>query len=297
MTLFALRGFLVEFPALHFPDGALALKFFLQNFQGLVNIVVVDDDLQVFAPKSIFTHPFGQKKKAVERLFWATLAGVIAKGARLVHSQFLKNCGILRPVAVSTACWHGPITKIMAIRKIARMGHPILRQIAQPVPDPTAPEIQALIADMIETMKDADGAGLAAPQVYESLRLVIFHAPGDRAENGDPTAQTAPLTVLVNPEIEILGNEMAEGWEGCLSVPGLRGLVPRYTHLRYSGVDQQGRVIEREARGFHARVVQHECDHLDGLLYPQRMTDMSQLLFESEARHWIESQDLKGSDE
>jgi len=180
----------------------------------------------------------------------------------------------------------------MAIRKIARMGHPILRKTAEPVPDPAAPEIQALIADMIETMKDADGAGLAAPQVYESVRLVIFHAPGDRSEADGDGAETAPLTILINPEIEILGNDMAEGWEGCLSVPGLRGLVPRYTHLRYSGVDQHGKLIEREARGFHARVVQHECDHLDGVLYPQRMTDLSQLLFESEARHWTQRQDL-----
>jgi len=184
----------------------------------------------------------------------------------------------------------------MAIRKIARMGHPILRKTAEPVPDPAAPEIQALIADMIETMKDADGAGLAAPQVYESVRIVIFHAPVDRAEAGGDGDETAPLTILINPEIEILSNEMAEGWEGCLSVPGLRGLVPRYTHLRYSGIDQNGRLIEREARGFHARVVQHECDHLDGLLYPQRMTDLSQLLFESEARHWIGRQELKGSE-
>ena len=184
----------------------------------------------------------------------------------------------------------------MAIRKIARMGHPVLRQIARPVADPTAPEIKALISDMIETMKDADGAGLAAPQVYESVRLVVFHAPPDRSESENAAEETAPLTVLINPEIEILGDHVAEGWEGCLSVPGLRGLVPRYTHLRYSGVDQEGRLIEREASGFHARVVQHECDHLDGLLYPQRMTDLSQLLFESEARHWIGRQDLERPD-
>ena len=176
----------------------------------------------------------------------------------------------------------------MAIRKIARMGHPVLQKVAAPVADPSDPAIQALIDDMIETMEDAQGAGLAAPQVYESLRLVIFHAPPERAEEGEMEAQGS-LTVLINPEIEILGQEMEDGWEGCLSVPGLRGVVPRYTHLRYSGIDRDGHLIEREAGGFHARVVQHECDHLDGILYPQRMTDMAKFIFESEAKHWIEA--------
>lgn len=172
----------------------------------------------------------------------------------------------------------------MTIRKIARMGHPVLRRIAHPVDDPADPEIQRLIADMVETMMDANGAGLAAPQVHEDLRLVIFHAPAERAS--DPEQETAaaqaPLTVLINPEIEILGDDTAHGWEGCLSVPGLRGLVPRHTHIRYSGLDHRGEPISREAQGFHARVVQHECDHLDGILYPQRMDDLSNLVFESE---------------
>ncbi len=178
----------------------------------------------------------------------------------------------------------------MAIRKIARMGHPILRSKARRVEDPRDPEIQRLIADMIETMIDANGAGLAAPQVYVPLRLVIFQAPPDRsvtdADNGEEAFDhTAPLTVLINPFIEVQSAEMQSGWEGCLSVPGLRGMVPRFTHIRYTGVDQHGAPILREARGFHARVVQHEVDHLDGVLYPARMRDLGQLIFESEMPH------------
>ncbi|ABS63682.1 peptide deformylase [Parvibaculum lavamentivorans DS-1] len=179
----------------------------------------------------------------------------------------------------------------MAIRKIARMGHPVLRGIARPVPDPTAPEVKALVRDMIETMIDANGAGLAAPQVYEPWRIVVFQAPESRLPEGvDETEafdHTAPLTVLINPEVEILTEEMEKGWEGCLSVPGLRGSVPRHTELRYRGYGLNGELIERRARGFHARVIQHECDHLDGILYPQRMDDLAELIFESEARAWL----------
>lgn len=165
------------------------------------------------------------------------------------------------------------------------MGHPVLRRPAEDVADPTAPEIQALIEDMMETMEDADGAGLAAPQVHVPLRVVIFHVPGERAEDeGD--AEAVPLTVLINPVIEPLTEEKALGWEGCLSVPGLIGAVPRFTHIRYSGLAPDGSRIERVAEGFHARVAQHECDHLDGILYPQRMTDLSLLMFREElVRH------------
>jgi peptide deformylase len=183
----------------------------------------------------------------------------------------------------------------MAILKIARMGHPVLAQIAKPVADPTAPEIRALVADMVETMIDANGAGLAAPQVHVPLRVVVFQAPPERAPEGmddeESYDHTAALTVLINPAIEILTDEREDGWEGCLSVPGLRGLVPRATELIYRGVGLDGVPIERRARGFHARVVQHECDHLDGVLYPQRMTDLGQLIFESEIRHRIEADD------
>ncbi|HUD53199.1 peptide deformylase [Parvibaculum sp.] len=176
----------------------------------------------------------------------------------------------------------------MAILKIARMGHPVLSRVAEPVADPTAPEIRALVADMIETMIDANGAGLAAPQVYVPKRVVIFQAPPERAPEGIDEAEafdhTVALTVLINPEIEVLADGMETGWEGCLSVPGLRGLVPRYTELVYRGQGLDGETIERRARGFHARVVQHECDHLDGILYPQRMSDLADLIFESEVR-------------
>lgn len=165
----------------------------------------------------------------------------------------------------------------MAILKIARMGHPVLRRPADPVPDPTAPQIRSLVADMIETMTDANGAGLAAPQVHVPLRVVVFHVPEERArrENEEP----APLTALINPEIVALTDDKIEGWEACLSVPGLAGKVPRYSRIRYSGLTPEGGLIEREVQGFHARVVQHECDHLDGILYPQRMADLSTLVF------------------
>jgi peptide deformylase len=183
----------------------------------------------------------------------------------------------------------------MAILKIARMGHPVLAQKAEPVVDPAAPEIRRLIADMVETMIDANGAGLAAPQVHIALRLVIFQAPESRTDQELPEVErfdhTAPLTVLINPAIEILGAEKEAGWEGCLSVPGMRGVVERPAHIRYRGIDQNGKPLERVARGFHARVVQHECDHLDGILYPQRMADLSKLIFESEARHWVKEEE------
>ena len=167
----------------------------------------------------------------------------------------------------------------MAIRKIARMGHPVLKARAEEVDDPTTPEIQGLIADMIETMIDAEGIGLAAPQVHESLRLVMFEIPADRLKEGE---DAVPLTVLVNPVVEPLGEEMVDGLEACLSLPDLAGTVPRYEQVRYSGRGPAGATIEREVRGYHARVVQHECDHLDGILYPMRMDDLTTLSFVSE---------------
>lgn len=179
----------------------------------------------------------------------------------------------------------------MAILKIARMGHPVLSHPAAPVEDPRAPGIRQLVADMIETMEDAPGTGLAAPQVHVPLRLVIFKVEAARASREDgPEAEglqngAVSLTVLINPEIEPLGEDKALGWEACLSVPELAGEVPRYTAIRYRGLDPEGQTIEREAKGFHARVVQHECDHLDGILYPQRMLDLKKLVFASELRH------------
>jgi peptide deformylase len=175
----------------------------------------------------------------------------------------------------------------MAILKIAKMGHPVLRRHADEVEDPTAPEIRQLCQDMLETMQDAPGTGLAAPQVHVPKRVVLFLVSSLRAAHEGEDATEVPLTVLINPVIEPLSDEMAEDWEGCLSVPGMRGVVPRHTHIRYRALSLSGEVIDREARGFHARVVQHECDHLDGILYPQRMTDLSKLIFNSEERHWM----------
>jgi peptide deformylase len=167
----------------------------------------------------------------------------------------------------------------MAILKIARMGHPVLLQKCAAVSDPGAPEIRRLVADMIETMEDAPGVGLAAPQVYQPLRLFVFRVPGPRQDSEDGPV---PNTVLINPTVEPIGEERALGWEGCLSIPGLRAAVPRAARIRYRGIDCDGNVIEREATGFHARVVQHEYDHLDGILYPMRMSDFRYFGFTDE---------------
>ena len=177
---------------------------------------------------------------------------------------------------------------LMAILKIARMGHPVLRRKADPVADPSYPEIRALIADMVETLADIGGAGLAAPQVHVPLRVVIFQVPEQRL-SGRPGDQPQALTALINPVIEPMGEAMELGWEGCLSVPGLKGAVPRFAQIRYRGLGLDGAAIDRTVEGFHARVVQHECDHLDGILYPQRMTDMRLLMFVEEgARYPVE---------
>jgi peptide deformylase len=167
----------------------------------------------------------------------------------------------------------------MAIREIIRMGHPCLARIADPVADPTAAEIGRLAADMAETMEDSSGAGLAAPQVGVSLRVVVFHVPAGRA-----AGEAVPLTVLVNPVIEPLDEEQTLSYEACLSLPGLTGEVPRFRRVRYRGVGLDGAVIERVAEGFHARVVQHECDHLDGILYPMRMRGLETFGFVDEVR-------------
>ncbi len=160
----------------------------------------------------------------------------------------------------------------MAVREILKMGDPRLLRQAEPVTAFDTPELHELIADMFDTMHAANGAGLAAPQIGVNLQLVIF---GFSNNARYPDAPPVPETVLLNPVLTPLSDEMEEGWEGCLSVPGLRGVVPRYTSLRYQGVDPYGQPIDREVDGFHARVVQHECDHLIGVLYPMRVKDFS----------------------
>lgn len=175
--------------------------------------------------------------------------------------------------------------------KIARMGHPVLGSPASPVEDPESDVIRRMVADMIDTMADAGGVGLAAPQVYAPVRLVIFHIPpardaDERYEDAGLAGEDdeAPLTVLINPAFEPLGEDVLGAWEGCLSVPGMTGFVPRYRSIRYWGASLGGEKIERRVTGFHARVVQHELDHLDGLLFPMRMTDLGRFGFSEEIR-------------
>ena len=166
----------------------------------------------------------------------------------------------------------------MAVREILKMGDPRLLRVAQPVRDFGTPDLLALVADLHDTMVAANGAGLAAPQIGVDLQVVLF---GFQHNERYPEAPPVPMTVLVNPVITPLSDAEEEGWEGCLSVPGLRGVVPRWSRIRYSGFDAQGRPLEREAEGFHARVVQHECDHLIGRLYPTRMRDLTRFGFTS----------------
>jgi peptide deformylase len=164
----------------------------------------------------------------------------------------------------------------MAIREILKMGDPRLLRQAEPVQQFGTPEMDLLIADMFETMRAVNGAGLAAPQIGVNLQLVIF---GFKKNQRYPDAPEVPETVLINPTLTPLGDEQDEGWEGCLSVPGLRGVVPRWSRLRYEGRDEKGNRIDRTVDGFHARVVQHECDHLIGVLYPMRIKDFTRFGF------------------
>jgi peptide deformylase len=162
------------------------------------------------------------------------------------------------------------------IREVLRMGDPRLLEKAAPVTEFGTPQLQSLLDDMRDTMADLSGAGLAAPQIGVGLRVVIF---GVKANARYPGAEEVPDTVLINPRLEPLSDEVEEGWEGCLSVPGMRGWVPRWSRLRYSGFDEQKNLFERTVEGFHARVVQHECDHLDGILYPMRIRDFTRFGF------------------
>jgi peptide deformylase len=168
------------------------------------------------------------------------------------------------------------ILAIMAIREVLKMGDPRLLAIADPVREFGTAELENLLADMRDTMQDLNGAGLAAPQIGVGLRVVIF---GMDYNPRYPEADPVPYTVLINPILTPIGSDMEDGWEGCLSVPGMRGVVPRYRELRYTGVDASGQPIDRSVNGFHARVVQHEVDHLDGILYPRRIRDLTQFGF------------------
>lgn len=194
----------------------------------------------------------------------------------MVHNISFKICEVLRNKFIIKN-----LVKIMAILKIAKMGHPILLKKAKKVDDPTSPKIKTLVSDMLDTLNDlgGSGVGLAAPQVHVSLQVVIFETSIEKETS---------LITLINPKIEVLTKETNVDWEGCLSVPGLRGQVIRPTKIKYSGLDLKGVKIETIVEGFNARVVQHECDHLFGILYPQRMTNLSSLQFVSEARHWQE---------
>ena len=165
-----------------------------------------------------------------------------------------------------------PYIKNMAIRPIIRMGNPTLRLKADAVKPEHADSLTSIIPDMIETMRDAGGVGLAAPQIGISLRLLVFEVPASRATNADGD-KPCEIQVLINPSVKVITSEKQLGWEGCLSIPGLRGEVPRYKEINYTGFSGEGTSIETFASGFHARVVQHEMDHLDGILYPDRMID------------------------
>ncbi len=183
----------------------------------------------------------------------------------------------------------------MTLLKIARMGHPVLIGRAEDDADPDARDIRRLVEDMMETMDDGHGVGLAAPQVHAGRRVIIFKAPAERTGDEADASATSALTALINPSFEPLSDEMALGWEGCLSIPGITGAVPRHVRIRYRGTEICGREVEREASGFHARVVQHEIDHLDGVLFPMRMTDLSLLSFNEELRHFIEVEKADGN--
>ncbi len=159
------------------------------------------------------------------------------------------------------------------------MGAPSLLQVSEEIQEFNTPELDNLVKDMLDTMSAMNGAGLAAPQIGVNKRVVIF---GLEKNPRYPDVEPVPMTILINPIIERLDDQMEDGWEGCLSIPGMRGVVPRYRNIRYRGFDQNGNPIDRKATGFHARVVQHECDHLDGILYPERIRDMKLFGFESE---------------
>jgi peptide deformylase len=254
--------FLVVPSELHLAEYALPLHLLLERLQRLIDIVVTHQYLHLAAFSSFCSSGSGQPG--------ARLPARVPEGGR-----YNTPPSLAKPPPPNN------LGSVMAILKIARMGHPVLTRRAEPVADPGSGEIRRLIADMVETMLDAGGVGLAAPQVHVPLRIFVFRVTPERAGSG-PEDGPMPITVVVNPEIEILTEERQLRWEGCLSIPGLRGAVPRAPRIRYAGVDCSGRTVGGCASGFHANVVQHEYDHLDGILYPMRMRDFSLFGFSEE---------------
>lgn len=273
-TCFLLRR-LFEMPAeFHLTENTFTLHLFLQRAQCLIDIVIAYDNLHSNHPlsgsRSLVRKGVSLRRGALIPCLSGNVKGAVTyRGLRHQFPLTLSRRGIIVPS--------------MSILKIARMGHPVLTQTADPVADPQAAEIHRLVADMVETMQDAGGTGLAAPQVHETIRLVVYFVKAGRGAGA--SLEDIPLTVLVNPEITPIGAELVYDWEGCLSVPGLTGLVPRHDRIALRHQTLAGEMIETELTGFHARVVQHECDHLDGILYPQRMDDLSLLMFSEEMRH------------
>jgi peptide deformylase len=242
---------------LHLAKDPLALHLLLERLQRLIDIVIPNKNLHLAACSFLLRRPADRGAPTRPRAVVRAEGASYNIGPRPRQSHFAPHFGTT-----------------MAILKIARMGHPVLLQHCAPVPDPGAPEIRRLVADMIETMEDAPGVGLAAPQVYVPLRLFVFRIPGER-RGEDPLDLPVGTSVLINPEVALLSDERVLCWEGCLSIPDLRAAVPRSPRIRYRGVDCDGVMTEREVTGFHADVIQHEYDHLDGILYPMRVQDFS----------------------
>jgi peptide deformylase len=250
---------------LHLAKNTFALHLLFKRLERLIDIVVTNDNLHLVAC-SISPNCYKV----------GTAKGITHPGS---GGRYIMIARLLQTLSDSFA----PELPL-AILKIARMGHPVLLGQAEPVTDPAHPEIQRLIDDMIETMMDAGGVGLAAPQVHVPLRLFVFHLPASRVggEDGEAPGEALPAQAVINPGILPKGEVLRLGWEGCLSIPGLRAAVPRFAQITYTGLDRNGIAMRRDADGLHAVVVQHETDHLDGILYPMRMTDHSLMGFNEE---------------
>ena len=285
-TLF---GRLFEMPAkFHFAENTFTLHFFLQRAKSLIHIVISNNNLHV----SHLLFSLQSNKTNAQRAYTCQVGAFCRPCARLNpgRGQRISCCvGIVKPqkrlkADGFTRKFEVETEPAMAILKIAKMGHPVLRRVADPLPDPTHPAVADLIHDMIDTMYEAEGTGLAAPQVHMPVRLLVYQVSKNRLEPGE---DAVPLTALINPTMELLDSDIVYDWEGCLSVPGMTGLVPRHSSVRLQAILETGEEIDEEIHGFHARVLQHEYDHLDGILYPQRMDDMSLLLFNDEMKRGI----------